>query len=159
MRKALKVLIFGVAALFIAIQFARPARTNPAVDDSRSLEGRLNVPDEISTILQRSCNDCHSNNTSWPWYSNVAPVSWFVADHVNHGRKHLNFSDWAQYDEDRAVKLLDEICEEVEKDWMPLSSYTRIHGEAELSESDKRALCEWAGTERRELAGAGRWKH
>src|SRR5215217_7072163 len=96
-RNILKWTAITLAALFAALQFVRPARTNPPAEEARAIGAHLNVTPEVAGILDRSCNDCHSNLTRWPWYSNVAPVSWFVIDHVNVGRKEMNFSEWAQY--------------------------------------------------------------
>src|ERR1044071_9091520 len=109
-RKILKWTAVVLAALFGALQFVRPARTNPPVDESRTIAAHLSVTPEVAAILDRSCNDCHSNVTRWPWYSNVAPVSWFVVDHVNVGRSEMNFSDWAQYPTRQQGGLLKEIC-------------------------------------------------
>src|SRR5215213_10280083 len=96
-QKALKWVAIGLAALFAGLQFIRPARTNPPVDESRTITAQAHLAPEVASILDRSCNDCHSNQTRWPWYSNIAPVSWFVINHVNEGRAEMNFSDWAQY--------------------------------------------------------------
>lgn len=106
--------------------------------------------------MDRSCNDCHSNQTRWPWYSNIAPVSWFVINHVNVGRREMNFSDWAQYDADDQQGFLKKICREVKDRAMPLPSYLRLHGEAKLSSEDVKALCDWASTESQRLAQASK---
>jgi hypothetical protein len=103
-------------------------------------------------VLERSCMDCHSNRTDWPWYSNVAPASWFVTDHVNHGRRHLNFSEWDAYDRRRADGLLKEICRTARSGFMPLDSYTLVHRGARLTPADVKTLCEWTGEEQRRLA-------
>jgi hypothetical protein len=103
---------------------------------------------EVAAILRKACNDCHSNETRWPWYSNVAPVSWFLVDHVNHGRRHLNFSDWSEYDDRTADKLLGAMCEWALKDRMPLDSYTTVHSDAILSPAEKEAICNWVEAER-----------
>jgi hypothetical protein len=141
------VVIIGAAG-FVASQFYRPAKTNPVTDASRSIESRLQVTPQVAAILDRSCNDCHSNKTRWPWYSNVAPVSWFVIDHVNHGRRHLNFSDWARYTPRDTDGMLREICQEVTAGAMPLSSYTPMHPGSELSPDDVKVLCDWTNSER-----------
>ncbi|CAN5503534.1 MAG: heme-binding domain-containing protein [Pyrinomonadaceae bacterium] len=155
MRKALKILkwlaLLGVVVI-IGLQFVRPARTNPAVDQSQTIYARLQMNPQVASILDRSCRDCHSNTTRWPWYSNVAPVSWFVIDHVNHGRSHMNFSEWGSLDNRQAGKKLEEICEEVEDGAMPLKSYTRLHWGANLSPEDTKTLCEWTATERARIA-------
>src|SRR5215216_3654983 len=98
--RLLRVIKWGVivvVCLFVMAQFKRPAKTNPVSDPSAALEAHVQIDPKVGAILKRSCYDCHSNNTRWPWYSNVAPVSWFVIDHVNEGRRDLNFSEWGTY--------------------------------------------------------------
>src|SRR5712691_1086291 len=99
--KVLRWVVIVLACGFIVIQSYRPAKTNPPVDPSQSIEAQLNVPPQVAAILDRSCNDCHSNKTRWPWYTNVAPISWFVIGHVDDARKDLNFSEWGNYDKDK----------------------------------------------------------
>ena len=151
MLKTLKLAILAGALLFAAAQMIRPARTNPSFDVMRSVEANTQMTPEVAAILDRSCKDCHSNKTAWPWYSNVAPVSWFVIDHVNHGRKHLNFSDWAKYNPEETDYLLKDMCKTAKSGQMPLSSYTRMHHQAKLSESDIITLCNWTNAERKRL--------
>jgi Haem-binding domain len=127
-----------------AIQIARPARTNPPTDPSRTMAVIARVPPPVQNVLERGCRDCHSNDTRWPWYSNVAPVSWLVIDDVNHGRRHFNYSDWAQYDEDKIPKLLKDICELTRKQEMPLPIYLWLHPGARLSDRDIATLCDWS---------------
>jgi hypothetical protein len=139
MRWTSSAVILGAAA----IQFVRPARTNPVTVPERTLAANVDVTPEARAVLDRSCRDCHSNDTRWPWYSNVAPVSWFVIDHVNHGRRHLNFSDWAKYPPDETEQLLKNTCAFARKGSMPLPSYLWAHRDARLSDADVLALCEW----------------
>lgn len=145
---------FGVIALvaLIAAQFYRPAKTNPSFEASQAIESHLQVTPQVSAILDRSCNDCHSNKTRWPWYSHVAPVSWFVIDHVNEGRDNMNFSQWDKYTRRDADALLRQICREVRAGVMPLSSYTPLHPGSKLSADDIKAICEWTDAERARLA-------
>lgn len=150
--KILKWLALVVVILLIGLQFVRPARTNPPVDQSQTIHSRLQINPQVAAILDRSCQDCHSNTTRWPWYSNVAPVSWLVIDDVNEGRRHLNISEWGRLDNRRANKKLEEICEEVQDGAMPLQSYTNIHRSAKLSTEDVRILCEWSAAERARIA-------
>lgn len=112
--------------------------------DSETLEAAINVPPDIALILGRSCNDCHSHKTVYPWYANIQPAGWFLKDHIEHGSEHLNFSIFNTYSPDKKVKKLDEICEEVKFERMPLPSYLWIHGDAVLSDSERQALCSWA---------------
>jgi hypothetical protein len=94
-------------------------------------------------VLERSCRDCHSNETVWPWYSNVAPISWFVIDHVDHGRSHLNFSEWGREDAAHREELLRNICDWTKDGRMPLPSYLWMHRSAALSAAEGIALCTW----------------
>jgi hypothetical protein len=146
--KVIKWVVIVVACLFVIAQFKRPAKTNPAIDPSQTLEAHVQMDPNVAAILDRSCYDCHSNKTRWPWYANVAPVSWFVIDHVNEGRDDLNFSEWGTYSRDEQQAQLGQLCDLVTEGWMPLSSYTPLHPSAKLSEEDKRLLCNWAATER-----------
>jgi hypothetical protein len=154
MRKVLKAVAALLFLMFAGVQLVRPERANPPAAAGQSLEEHARVPPEVAGVLQRSCMDCHSNRTDWPWYSNVAPASWFVVDHVNDGRRHLNFSRWGTYDRRRADNLLKEICATAQSGFMPLDSYTLVHRGARLAPSDVKTLCQWAGDEQRRLAAA-----
>jgi hypothetical protein len=135
----------GAAGIVLAgAQVVRPERTNPVVDPALALSARHSVPASVAEILDRACRDCHSNDTRWPWYSHVAPVSWFVIDHVNHGRSHFNYSDWARYSPEEGRKLLKKSCNLARKSEMPLASYAWLHRSAKLSRADVETLCGWA---------------
>jgi hypothetical protein len=136
------VLIVGAGAT----QLVRPARTNPPTDSSRTMMAVTHLPPDVQSVLERSCRDCHSHDTRWPWYSNVAPVSWLVIDDVNHGRRHFNYSDWAQYDRGKVPQLLHDICDLTRKGEMPLSIYLWMHPDARLTDQDVSTLCTWTGT-------------
>jgi hypothetical protein len=145
MKTFLKALGGVVLAVAVAIQFiARPDRQNPPEDPARALAGHVAIPREVSSILERSCIDCHSNRTRWPWYSGVAPASWLVAQDVSEGREHLNFSEWGSYSRKRQASRFEMIGIEVDKGEMPLKGYLLMHGDAALSEEDKDVLCSWA---------------
>lgn len=145
--KILKWTAISLAIIFGVLQFIRPVRSNPPVDETRTIEARTQITPEVTAILARSCNDCHSNRTRWPWYTNISPVSWYVVDHINEGRRELNFSDWAQYSRRQQQGLLGLICREVQSGAMPLTSYLRLHADAKLSSADVKALCEWTNAE------------
>src|SRR5437868_13257121 len=106
MRKLLKWTVIVGVILFAALQFTNPARTNPPVDPAQTIEAHTQMTPQVAAILDRSCNDCHSNKTRWPWYSHVAPVSWLVVDDVNEARRAMNFSEWGRLDPDRQRKKL-----------------------------------------------------
>lgn len=151
MKLALKILkwfLIFVACLFLVAQFIRPARTNPAVDESQTIFARTQMTPQVTAIFNRSCVDCHSNKTVWPWYSNVMPVSFFLVGHVNHGRSAMNLSEWGRLDRDRQDRRLRQICDEVSDGAMPLSSYTPLHPNSRLSAEDKKTLCDWTDAER-----------
>jgi hypothetical protein len=133
----------GVALL---IQLIRPPRTNPPVDPSQTIGAHVPIPAAADAILHRACYDCHSNQTRWPWYSGVAPVSWFVISHVNGGREAMNFDDWSAHRSRRPDPPISEICAQVRKGAMPISNYLWMHADARLSDADKAVLCEWAGS-------------
>jgi hypothetical protein len=149
--KIFKWMALTLIVVFTLSQFVRPTKTNPPVDESRTLEAHTVMTPEIASIFARSCNDCHTNKTTWPWYSNVAPVSWFVIDHVNDGRRHLNFSDWSRMNEREAGGQLEQICKEVKNGGMPINSYTWIHRHAFLSNQDVQTICAWTSAERERL--------
>jgi len=131
-----RILLIGL----IGIQFFRPDRENPPVDATKDYLALNDAPVEVANLMRVACYDCHSNETSWPWYTNVAPVSWWVADHVEDARKHLNFSNWGDYDPEKAEHKLEECFEELEEGEMPLESYTYTHGDADLSPEQRELL-------------------
>ena len=129
--------------LLIGAQFVRADRTNPASRPEASLLNQKTTPPAVRAILDRSCRDCHSNDTRWPWYSRVAPISWFLLQHVNGGRDRLNYSRWTSYDSDDQDKFLNGMCSLTKKGRMPVSSYLWIHRDAKLSDADIKTLCAW----------------
>ena len=155
MKRVFRVLRWVVIVLVVCLiiaQFFGPAKTNPASDATQAIESRLQVTPPVAAILDRSCIDCHSNKTRWPWYSNVAPVSWFVINHVIEGRQNLNFSEWGRYTQSDVDGLLKQMCREVKAGAMPLSSYTPLHPGSSLSPDDVKTLCDWTTAERARLA-------
>ena len=127
-----------ILVAFLAIQFVPVARENPAERSD------LAAPDAVKTILKKSCYDCHSNETVWPWYSYVAPVSWLVAHDVKEAREHLNFSSWGRYAREERNDYKKRVIEEVEGGDMPLWYYVWMHPSAKLGEQDLTDLREWA---------------
>lgn len=138
MKRVVVIVVIVLVVAFVAIQFVPVERTNPPVTSP------LVAPEPIAGILKRSCNDCHSNETRWPWYAHVAPVSWLVAGDVVEGRKHLNLSEWGGYSESKRVSKADSMAEECEAGRMPLPKYVRMHGDAKLSAEDVKAIRAWA---------------
>jgi Haem-binding domain len=146
--KGLRWLVIISGGLLLIAQLIRPAKTNPATDQSLALENHVQVDPKVAAILEKSCADCHSNNTRWPWYSNIAPVSWFVIGHVNDGRRDLNFSEWGNYDRRRQSRRLDQMCDLVKSGAMPLGSYTPLHPGSKLTGEEVKVLCDWTRAQR-----------
>jgi heme-binding protein len=128
------------AVVFVAAQFVRPGRTNPPTDVSRTIEAHVGTATGLATVLNRACSDCHSNATVWPWYTQIAPVSWLMAYGVSQGRKAVNFSEWAAYGPEQQRVLLIESCQDVSQGRMP-GPYTLLHPEMRLSPQDIETIC------------------
>lgn len=128
--------------VFLAIQVFRPPRENPPSDPAKAIAAHVNIPPDVEATLRRACYDCHSHETRWPWYSGVAPISWFVIGHVNDGRRRLDFDDWSVHPK-RWPSPLTLVCDEVTKGDMPLWSYLLLHWDAKLSASDVAQICAW----------------
>ena len=151
MKKTIKLLALVIIALVVLIQLYRPERFTTKEITSDHITKVLNVPGNVQSILKRSCFDCHSNQTRWPWYSGVAPVSWFVISDVSRGRSKMNFSEWGKYSKTKQGIKLDNICEEITEGEMPLKQYLYIHKDAVLSREQKDILCTWAKEESQKL--------
>ncbi len=140
MLKNWKFITIALVLIFLIIQFIPVDKSNPPTI------GEITPPPEVKSILQRSCYDCHSHQTVWPWYSRMAPVSWMIAHDVKEGRDHLNFSTWSTYNQRQQLKLYEEIQEVIEKNEMPLKQYLWLHPPARLTDADKRILKAWLST-------------
>ncbi|CAM3268476.1 hypothetical protein AEQU2_00240 [Aequorivita lipolytica] len=125
---------------FIAIQFFPTQRNESDIVARTDFLIVNKSPKDISTILRESCYDCHSNNTDYPWYNKIQPVAWFLEDHVKHGKGELNFNTWDELSDRRKKSKLKSITNQVKDDEMPLYSYTLIHRDAILSDSDKNTI-------------------
>ena len=148
LKKILKIALIVIVVAFVVGQFIRPDFTNPPVNASETLWASTAVPDDVHQVLVRSCNDCHSNESIYPWYAKITPSNWFLANHIAEARREMNFSVWNTYSPKKKMKKLEEVCEQLEQGEMPLPSYLWIHRDAVLSDSDKTLLCNWAKTER-----------
>lgn len=147
MKRILKIIVVVLFVAFVVIQFIRPDFTNPPVVADQTLEAATEIPENVKMILSRSCADCHTHNTVYPWYSKIQPAAWFLAEHINDGRRHLNFSEWAKLDDRRKKRKLEEVCEQVESREMPLPSYLWIHRDAGMSDEEIKILCDWTKSE------------
>jgi hypothetical protein len=152
MRKTLTWIGISLVTLFLAAQLYQPERTNPPVDETLTIFSTLNVPADVKAILDRSCTDCHTNSTSWPWYSYVAPTSWLTARDVKKGRASMNLSVWGTYRKTRQAGKLDNIVEQLAEDKMPLKPYRMMHPGSVLSKQEIDLVTHWAERERERLS-------
>lgn len=151
MKKIIKIIVIVLIVGSIAIQFFRMDKTHPAIGPTETLEAAVSVPPDIALILGRSCNDCHSYTTLYPWYSNIQPFGWFLKNHIDDGRRQMNFSIFNTYTPKRKAKKLEEICEQLESKEMPLPSYLWIHWDSALKDGEAKALCDWANQEKEKI--------
>ncbi len=137
----------GILVILLLLQAYRPAKNDSNKMDN-DISKSYNVPDDVKQILAKACNDCHSNNTTYPWYNNIQPVGIWLTNHVNDGKKHMNFNEFNSYQIARQYKKLDECIEQIKEGEMPLESYTWIHKEAKLNEIEKQKLFDWCSNVR-----------
>ena len=139
-----KKILIGLLVVLVLIQFIRPAKNISEIPSTNDIRVHYSVPANVESILKRSCYDCHSNNTSYPWYANIQPLGWWLNNHIVEGKAELNFSEFATYKPKKAAHKLEETAEMVEHGEMPLSSYTVIHKNAILSKEDAAVIISWA---------------
>ena len=139
-------IVVVLVAAFIAIQFWRIDTTPIPVVQANTIQSGITVPPDVDMVLTRSCGDCHTNSTVYPWYSQVQPVAWWLANHIAEGRQELNFSTFNTYPTRKKRKKLEEICDQVKSGEMPLPSYTWVHRNAVLTDGEKDAICKWTET-------------
>ena len=138
-----KKIILALVLVFAAMQVVVMKKAVPETDPTLEYTQSEMVPADIAKMIKTSCYDCHSYETHYPWYSNVAPVSWLLSSHIKGAREHLNFSLWGEYSAERKTAMKEEIQEELKENGMPLKSYLLMHPEARLSEKEREALIKW----------------
>lgn len=141
-------IFLGLVILFIALQFFRPKKNISTEVSVNKISTLYAVPVEVNTILKKACNDCHSDNTTYPWYNNFQPVAWWLNNHVNDGKRHLNFDEFTNMRVSRQYKRLNDCIEEVKDGGMPLQPYTWIHKSAILTDVEKQTFYDWCNTVR-----------
>ncbi len=142
--KIIKIILNALLIIFVLIQFLpNPTKNNLSQPSITSIENAHQVPDSVLNILKTSCYDCHSNQTFYPWYARIKPISWWLNNHINEGKEELNFSIFGSYSIGRQYHKLKEIKEQVEENEMPLKSYTLIHRNAVLEREKKSILVSW----------------
>ncbi|MEL4307528.1 heme-binding domain-containing protein [Joostella sp. CR20] len=140
----LKKLLLFILVIIVVMQFFPPAENTSDTTPPTDLFKVEKVPETVEATLVTACYDCHSNKTNYPWYASIEPLSYWLANHIDEGKKHLNFSQWNSYSPKKKAHKLEEISEAVTEGWMPLDSYTLIHKEAKLTEAQSKAVADWA---------------
>ena len=138
-----KKILIALLAVLIIIQFFRPEKNQSAVASPNDIFAHYQASENTKQLIQTACYDCHSNNTAYPWYSEIQPVAWWLADHVNEGKSELNFSEFATYSPKKGDHKLEELVEIIKEEEMPLNSYTLIHADARLSDVQRVELAKW----------------
>lgn len=142
----------GFIALFlIVIQFFDTDKNIATVPSDNAIEKHYQVPVHVLGLLKTSCYDCHSNTTTYPWYNNIQPVKWWLADHVNSGKRHLNFDEFNSYSKEKKLKKLDEVAETIREGEMPLTSYTVVHQNAKLTDTQKSEIEQWVNEVKKQI--------
>lgn len=144
MKRVFKGILVVLLIIFVLIQFIRPEKNKSEGISPNDISTIYPVPDSIQSILKVACNDCHSNNTKYPWYAEIQPVTWWLNNHIVDGKKDLNFSEFAKYRIRRQYIKFEQIIELVKENAMPLASYTWIHKDAILSDREKQAIINWS---------------
>lgn len=155
MGKAFKFFGLFLVGVLILAQFFQPDKNLSSGPEDDDLTLTLDVPDQVAVLLKNSCYDCHSNNTRYPWYNRISPVSWYMNKHVEEGKEALNFSEFGKLKARKKIGDLSTICEVIEAGSMPLVSFTIIHRDAKLNEKEKIIICDWAEAESERLMKAG----
>lgn len=141
--KRTKVVLLTLFALFLIIQLIRPVRNERGQAPEADISSLYRMPEQVHGVFKRSCYDCHSNHTTYPWYANIQPLGWWLADHIREGKAELNFNEFGTYSLRKQKSKLKSIRGSLEDNSMPLSSYTLIHRNAKLSLSDKALVLNW----------------
>jgi len=143
LREIFRRLGWFLVVLFVAIQFVRPAKNSSPVPGPGDITAKIAVPADVQRVFAKACCDCHSDQTRYPWYATVQPVGWWLASHINDGKKHLNFSEFGAYKAQTADRRLRQIAREVDDGSMPLNSYTWIHRDAILTAAEIKLIDDW----------------
>lgn len=138
-----KKIVWTLLIVFIAMQFVQPVHNKSEEVLATDFIKIYSVPDSIQLILKEACYDCHSNNTSYPWYSNIQPAAWMMARHISNGKEKLNFSDFGSYSNRRQISKLKAVANQIKDDEMPIASYKLMHPKARLLQAEKELIMNW----------------
>jgi hypothetical protein len=158
-RGLLKGVLLLLFFVFFIIQFFPPDKNNSDMLAPNDITSMLEMSDTVQKIMKAACYDCHSNNTNYPWYTNIQPVGWWLENHIEEGKRHLNFSEFASIEprngkskRERQLKKLEDIKEVIEEGEMPLTSYTWIHKDSRLTEEQKQLIVKWSDSAHKGLS-------
>jgi hypothetical protein len=144
-------LIAAIIIILIAIQFIRAPKNVSFAASASNITRHYATPDDVQLLIKNACYDCHSNNTKYPWYSNLQPVYWWMNGHIEDGKKHLNFDAFSTYTAARQYKKMADIVDEIKTGDMPLPSYSIQHKEVRLSDNDKQKIYNWCAVVRKQM--------
>ena len=144
--KRFKKIAIIAGIVFIAIQFIQPAQNKSVQVLPTDFAAMYKPPQQVQQILQNACYDCHSNNTNYPWYSNIQPFAWMMTNHINNGKEKLNFSEFGSNTTRKQISKLKEISNQIKDDEMPITSYRLMHKNANLSQEEESLLMNWLQT-------------
>ena len=150
-----KIILWVLVLTFVTIQFFQPDKNNTSIDKSQSIAVITPISDTVNALLQSACYDCHSNNTRYPWYTNIQPVGWWLRHHINEGKQHLNFDEFVSYSTEKQQDKLEEIVKSQQDGWMPLDSYTWIHKDAKLTDGQRQQIIAWAKEVEKSVSNKG----
>lgn len=139
----MKKILLWVVGVFAIIQFIPIDRTNKPIDKKQNFVDVLQTPESIKQTLKNACYDCHSNEVKYPKYAYVAPISWSVKQHINKGRRNVNFSEWSSYNREQKEHIIDEVIETTESKEMPLKGYIPMHPEANLTDAQRKVFVDY----------------
>jgi hypothetical protein len=147
-----KKILLVILVTIIAIQFIQPARNKSGQVLPTDISKVYTIPNQVQSVLKNACYDCHSNNTNYPWYSNIQPGGWWLASHIRKGKEELNFSEFGDYSSRKQRSKLNSIAKTVEDGTMPFPSYTLIHRNARLTKDEKAVIINWANNTKDSLS-------
>jgi hypothetical protein len=148
----IKKIALGLLIILVALQFIRPTRNSSTIPSTNDIRTAYVVPENVLKVFEKSCYDCHSNNSAYPWYTNIQPIGLWMQQHIDEGKDELNFSEFKSYSIKRQLKKMKEIRNEINEDEMPLSSYLIIHRDANLNNEQKKNIIDWTLAMEKELA-------
>jgi hypothetical protein len=140
----LKKILIILLIVLIIIQFIQPSKNNGHAQTANDITHVVPVPDTVMALMKVACYDCHSDSTRYPWYNHISPVNWWLRNHINEGKRHINYSHFTEGNFKRKIHRLDETAEQVEKHEMPISSYLWIHKDARLNDAQRKLIIDWA---------------